>query len=167
MSQATQRSINLQLRYSTCICKLRSRYSAQMERESTRAAVEAQSFDRESTSRLLLSSAGGFSDLRFDNFFPASSQAIVIAISIIENTLNLKFHPKSPCPGHCTLFPAWRNPFAFGHGERGNIGQRTLGCALKHPRCPRSRDREGIRPCVREQLASANLPWPETHFYRL
>ena len=138
-----------------------------MERESTRAAVEAQSFDRESTSRLLLSSAGGFSDLRFDNFFPASSQAIVIAISIIENTLNLKFHPKSPCPGHCTLFPVWRNPFAFGHGERGNIGQRTLGCALKHPRCSRSRDREGIRPCVREQLASANLPWPETHFYRL
>ena len=120
---------------------------------------------REFTSRLLLSSAGSFSGLRFDTFFPASSKAIVIATNIIENITIRKSHPKSPCPGHCTLSPVSRNPFAFGTGEGGNAGQRPFGSASRHPRCTRSRDREGIGRCVRDQSASANLSWPETCFY--
>ena len=119
---------------------------------------------RESTSRLLLSSAGKFSGLRFDTFFPASSKAIVIATNIIENITIRKSHPKSPCPGHCTLSPVWRNPFAFGHGERGNAGQPTFGSASIHPSSTPTRDRKGMGPCVREKSASANLPWPETCF---
>ena len=119
---------------------------------------------REFTSRLLLSSAGSFSGLRFDTFFPASSKAIVIATNIIENITIRKSHPKSPCPGHCTLSPVWRNPFAFGHGERGNAGQPTFGSASIHPSSTPTRDRKGMVPCVREKSASANLPWPETCF---
>jgi len=71
---------------------------------------------QESTSRLLLSSAGGFSGLRFDNFVSTSSKAIAIATSIIENTTILESHPKSPWPGHGTSLNMTTLTHALIHG---------------------------------------------------
>ena len=97
-----------------CLCRQHQRQTGCAKREkgcsgpSARAPArrfKRRALTRESTSRLLLSSAGPFSGLRFDTFFPASSNAIVIATNIIENITIRKSHPKSPCPGHCTLSP--------------------------------------------------------------